>query len=286
MHFAELQDTFIDYVKDQPILHPCFRLTEVKRALSHIQHNLGLIPQPNADIASTFFFKMKHAPMAIMVTPVRYDEERMSYAFRALFLDAPTISPKHTKRHNKAHTPWYILPVHVYLHLLQKVNVQDVKPLLESFTAKGLLPQHSSYLQPLDTNSSVEEEYSWEDAELLFTLEKNGFQTPSYSEFASLLFWGIQASFIKQLAQYGYNYFSLNELEIVWRNKIPLNYLKGFADAGYGFYSAEEYHTLYSSQIHPNTVALLSRDGFTMLSCTELIRMVRFGSGRLLTKGS
>ena len=220
--------------------------------------------------------------MAIMVTPVRYDEERMSYAFRALL---PDDSKQRTPSPTTFHTPWYILPVHVYLHLLQKVEVQDVKPLLESFTAKGLLPQHSSYLQPLDEESTVDSEYSWEDAELLLTLEKNGFQTPSYSEFASLLFWGIQASFIKQLAQFGYNYFSLGEVEIVWRNRIPLNYLKGFADAGYGFYSAEEYQTLYASQIHPNTAALLSRDGFTMLSCTELIRMVHYGSGRLLTSG-
>jgi len=284
MNPSELQETFIDYVKDQPILHPCFRFADVKRALSHIEYNLGLIPQPNPDIASTFFYQLKEDRVAIMVTPVRFDEERMSYAFRALFHKGPAPVKKPFSDSVIAQTPWSILPVHIYTQLLKKVDFKDVKPLIESFSAKGLLPEHSSYLEPLESQSSTDLEYSWEDAELLLTLEKNGFKTPSYSEFASLLFWGIQASFIKQLAMYGYNHFSLDELEVVWRNKIPLKYLKGFADAGYGFYSADEYHTLYASQIHPNTVAILSREGLTMLTCAELIRTIRYGTGRLLLR--
>lgn len=282
MDISNLQNTFIDYIKDQPILHPCFRLTDVKRALSHIEYNLGLIPQPVSHISTTFFYLLKRTPVAVMVTPVRYDEDRMSYAFQVLFLDRlPQVntlpsSPTHPQ------SSWHILPVQIYLQLLQKVDVKDVKSLTDAFTAKGLLPQQSVYLEPLDVPAEVNTEYSWEEAELLLTLEQNGFPTPTYSQFSSLLFWGIKTVFVRQLAMYGYNYFSLDELETVWRCKIPLRYLKNLADAGYGSYSADEYHSLYASQVNPDTVATLSDKGYTMLSCTELIRMSQNGPGRLL----
>lgn len=282
MDISKLQNTFIDYVKDQPILNPCFRLTDVKRALSHMEYNLGLVPQPVGHISTTFFYLLKGVPLAVMVTPVRYDEQRMSYAFQAIFLESlPQVStlpssPTHPQ------SSWHILPVQIYLQLLQKVDVKDVKSLNDSFSAKGLLPQQSVYLEPLDVPEKVDTEYSWEEAELLLTLEQNGFPTPSYSQFSSLLFWGIKTAFVRQLAMYGYNYFSLDELETVWRCKIPLRYLKNLADAGYGSYTADEYHSLYASQVSPNTVANLSGEGYTMLSCAELIHMSQHGPGRLL----
>ena len=282
MDQTELQNTFIDSARDQPILHPCFRLSDVKLALSHIEYNLGLIPQPLNHIAATFFYLLKGSPIAIMVTPVRYDEDRMSYAFQVRFLNKFPQTNTSLSDSEGAQSYWHVLPVHIYLQMLQKVEVRDVKPLLESLTAKGLLPEQSVYLEPLNSRTKGDTEYSWEDVELLLTLEKCGFPTPSYSEFSSLLFWGIGVNFVRHLASYGYNYFSFDELETIWRCKIPLKYLKALADTGYGFFTADEYHTLYASQISPATVISLSNDGHTLLSCKDLVRIALTRSSCLL----
>ena len=265
-------------VEDQALLYPCFRFDDVKRALAHIETKMGLGRVPGQELPYVFFYTLNAVQLAIMITPMRFNADQMCYGFRLAFLDTAQQS---TAPGAMAST-WHLRPSDLYLELLTHVKPRDVKHVIESFKAKGLLPEHSSYLEPLDTHPSTDIEYSWQDIELLNTLELNGFPTPSYSEFTSLLFWKIKPEYLRRLARSGYNYFSVHELGIIWRHKIPTVYLEGLANAGYGRFSAEEYATLYASQVTPASVHTLSNQGHTTLSSFELVRMAQYGVCRLL----
>ena len=241
-----------------------------------------MVPVPSQELPYIFFYSLKEMHLAVMITPMKYDANQMCYGFQAAFLNSVPARATDPIKTSPISSEWHILPSKLYLELLQSLKLSDVKHFVDSFATKGLLPEHSSYLEPLEVDLLPEIEYSWQDLDLLHTLEVNGFPTPSYSEFTSLLFWNIKPDYLRRLATSGYNYFSVSEIGTVWRNKIPINYLEGFANAGYGSFSADEYETLYSAQITPISVQLLSTQGYTTLSSLELIRMVQYGSCRLL----
>lgn len=285
MESAVPSDSFIDYIRDQPILHPCFRIEDVKEALAHIADNLGLVSKSYSDIKSTFFYMIKGMPLAIMVTPVQYTEDRMCYAFRALFPEKFPISPADYIKKTTQSTEWYIIPSHLYVKLLEKVDVLDVKQFAELIENKGLLPAHEeveSFEADPDIEPIATREYNWQDVEILLTLEAYGYKAPSFYEFARFLREDIKPMFLKKLALYGYTHFTLADIEIVWRHKIPLQYLKQLADAGYGQYKAVEYHKIYYAKVSPNAVLALSDQGFTTLTSAELIQMAHSSFSRLL----
>ena len=288
MESAELSDSFIDYIKDQPILHPCFRLEDVKQALSHMVFNLGLVPKYYPDIKSTFFYTFKGMPLAIMVTPVQYTDDRMCYAFRALFPEKLPFSLDDVATKPTESTAWYIVPSHLYVKLLEKVDVKDVRQFAELIEKKGLLPVQTEQEEYFDEEADPDfepippREYTWQDVETLLTLEAYGYKSPSLYEFAKFVLQGIEPLFLKKLALYGYTHFTLADIEIVWRHKIPLQYLKQLAEAGYGHYKAVEYHNIYYSKVSPNAVLALYDQGFTSLSSSELIQMAHSSFSRLL----
>ena len=288
MEPVELSDSFIDYIKDQPILHPCFRLEDVRHALSHMVFNLGLIPKHYPDIKSTFFYTFKGMPLAIMVTPVQYTDDRMCYAFRALFPEKLPFSLDDVATKPTESTSWYIIPSHLYVKLLEKVEVKDVRQFAELIEKKGLLPvplEEEEFFDP-ETDPDFEQvphrEYTWQDVEILLTLEAYGYKAPNFYEFAKFILQGIEPAYLKKLALYGYTHFTLADIQIVWRHEIPLNYLKQLADAGYGRFKAVEYHEIYHSKVSPNAVLALYEQGFDSLSCKELIQMAHSSFSRLL----
>lgn len=288
MEPVELSDSFIDYIKDQPILHPCFRLEDVRQALAHMVFNLGLVPKHYPDIKSTFFYTFKGMPLAIMVTPVQYTDDRMCYAFRALFPEKLPFSLDDVATKPTESTSWYIVPSHLYVKLLEKVEVKDVKQFAELIEKKGLLPvslEEEEFYEAepdLDLEPVQPREYTWKDVEILLTLEAYGYKAPNFYEFIKFILQDIEPVFLKKLALYGYTHFTLADVQIVWRHEIPLKYLKQLADAGYGRFKAVEYHEIYYSKVSPNAVLALYEQGFTSLSSKELIQMAHSSFSRLL----
>ena len=286
MDSAELSDSFIDYITDQPILHPCFRLEDVKQALAHMADNLGLIPKYYRDIKSTFFYMLKDMPLAIMVTPVHYTDDRMCYAMRALFPDKfPPVNIAELTKTSKT-TAWYTTPSHLYVKLLEKVKYNDVKYFAELFETKRLLPAQNTHLELTEGDPDIgaipNREYTWQDVEILMALEANGFRSPSFYEFTTFLLKGIKPYFLKKVATIGYTHFTLADIEIIWSHKIPLQYLEQMALAGYGRFKAVEYHSIYNAKVSPSAVLSLYNQGFTTLSSSELIQLANSKFSRLL----
>ena len=286
MQTSESTISLIDPAEDLTLLHPCFRFKEVKLALEHIASRIGLTLILRPENPYIFFYSMRAHRLAIMITPMRFNADQMCYGFQAVFIESFALPVHSGLKSTSGSSTWHVTPSSLYLELLQSLKLSDVKHIVESFAAKGLLPEHSSYLEPLKTSDHSNIEYSWQDLDLLNTLEINGFPTPTYSEFTSLLFWNIKPVYLEQLATGGYNYFSVHEIGVVWRNKIPTSYLEGLANAGYGRFSAEEYATLYASQVTPSSVQILANQGYTNLSMLELVRMIQYGSCRLLPSHS
>ena len=287
MNPSELSDSFIDYIKDQPILHPCFRLEDVKQALAHMAENLGLTPKYYRDIKSTFFYMLKDMPLAIMVTPVQYSDDRMCYAFRAFFPDKfpPPLDLSKLQESSKM-TAWFTTPSHLYVKLLEKVQYNDVKYFSELFETKGLLPEQNIQFASAEPDPDVEtilkRDYSWKDVEVLLALESCGYKSPSFYEFNLFIRKGIKPYFLKKLAAIGYVHFTLADIEVIWNHKIPLQYLEQLALAGYGRFKAVEYHTLFHAKVSPSAVLSLYNQGFTSLSSSELIQLANSKFSRLL----
>ena len=71
-----------DPTEDHVLLHPCFRYAEVKQALTHITLKLGLVEQPGTNTPYVFLYMASNRYLYIMVSPFRYEDDRLCYGFQ------------------------------------------------------------------------------------------------------------------------------------------------------------------------------------------------------------
>ena len=268
--------------EDHAILHPCFRYAEVKQALTHITLKLGLVEKPGTNTPYVFLYMASDRYLYIMVSPFRYEGDRLCYGFQYVMPGRP--EGTRTRRAGDAYfvSEWHKHPLTLYFDLLKSLPALGPKSETDSAKPWKLLRDDPFYLNELLGEDSVAREFGPEERDLVIALDDNGFEFSSYSEAVSLAFWGVKPAFLKQLAIHGYTHFNIEELGLLWRYKIPLNYLIGFAFYGYNYFQAEDYQTFYSLYIDPESLSDLVEQGLYFLSSEDLIRRTRHGAGRYL----